>query len=115
MATLIRHGTSDDGINRVALEGRLDIQGMREVDVPFHGATAATGRNTIVDCRKLEYVGSLAMGMFFACARSLAYRGATMVLLAPPDEVAEAFRRTGIDQATPIVDDEDAARAALAA
>jgi serine/threonine-protein kinase RsbW len=113
MATLIREQDTDDGINRVKLIGRLHIQGMREVDVKFHGATAARGRNTIVDCSKLEYVGSLGMGMFFACARSLQYRQAKMVLLAPPPAVVEAFRRTGVDQATPIVDDEDAARAAL--
>jgi anti-sigma B factor antagonist len=113
MATLIREQDAGDGINRVALVGRLDIQGMHEVDVRFHGATAATGRNTIVDCSKLEYVGSLGMDMFFACARSLQYREAKMVLLAPPPVVAEAFRRAGVDQATPIVDDEDAARATL--
>lgn len=110
---LLRDRESPDGINRIALVGRLDIRGMHDIDVPFHGATAATGRDTIVDCRGLEYVGSLGMGMFFACARSLKYRGATMVLLAPPPEVAEAFRRAGVDQATPIVDDEEAARAAL--
>lgn len=104
---------SDDGITRVALVGRLDVKGLQAVDLPFHAATAAKGRPTVVDCSKLEFVASLGMGMLFACAHSLRSKGARMAMYGTPVEVAEALRTAGLDQVIVLVDDEDAAVAAV--
>jgi anti-anti-sigma factor len=93
----------DDRITHVALVGRLDVAGLHAVDVKFHGYTAARRRPTLVDLSGLEFLGSLGVGMFMSCARSLQRFGAKMVLLNPPPEVEEVLRAVGIEQGIPIV------------
>ncbi|MEM8619537.1 MAG: STAS domain-containing protein [Actinomycetota bacterium] len=98
-----------DGISHVALAGKLDIAGLHEVDVPFHGLTAAQQRPAIIDLSGLDYIASLGMGMLISCARSLERRGAPMVLYGARGPVDEALRATAIDQIITMVDSEAAA------
>jgi anti-anti-sigma factor len=103
-----------DGISQVALIGRLDINGLHEVDIKFHGQTAARAQPAIVDLNKLEYIASLGMGMLISCAQSLRRKGHTMVLAGAQGDVDTALRTAGIDQAIPMVADVDAAATLLA-
>lgn len=103
----------EEDITRVALTGRLDITGLHEVDAPFHGATAARGKPTIVDISGVEYIASLGMGMFISCAQSLQRKGQAMVMVGAQGDVEGALRTAGIDQAIPMVATADDAMAIL--
>ena len=103
-----------DGISQVALIGRLDINGLHDVDIKFHGQTAARSQPAIVDISKLEYIASLGMGMIISCAQSLRRKGCAMVLAGAQGDVDMALRTAGIDQAIPMVADVEAAAAVLA-
>ncbi|MEO8692753.1 MAG: STAS domain-containing protein [Acidimicrobiales bacterium] len=98
-----------DGITQVALIGRLDVTGLHEVDIKFHGATAARKQPAIVDLSGLEYIASLGMGMLISCAQSLRRKGYSMVLVGATGDVDTALRTAGIDQAIPMVPDIDQA------
>ena len=98
-----------DGITQVALIGRLDINGLHEVDIKFHGATAARGQPAIVDLTGLDYIASLGMGMLISCAQSLKRKGYTMVIMGAQGDVDTALRTAGIDQAIPMAADLDEA------
>jgi anti-sigma B factor antagonist len=98
-----------DGVTQVALIGRLDVSGLHEVDMKFHGATAARSQPAIVDLSGLDYIASLGMGMLISCAQSLKRKGHPMVIVAAHDDVDAALRRAGIDQAIPMVGDLDEA------
>lgn len=103
----------DDDITEVALVGSLDVAGMHEVDVKFHGHTAAVRKSTIVDCRELDFIATLGMGMLIGCARSLQRHGAKMVLLGPQSLVEKALTTAGIDQVIPIAATREQAEAAV--
>ncbi len=93
----------DDNITQVALIGRLDVQGMHEIDIKFHGYTAARKQPAIVDLSRVEFIASLGMGMLISCAQSLGRSDAKMVLLNPQKEVAETLKAAGVDQTIPVV------------
>jgi anti-anti-sigma factor len=98
-----------DGISQVALVGKLDVAGLHEVDLPFHGATAAMKRPALVDLSGLEYIASLGMGMLISCAQSLNRSGHAMVLVGAQGTVDMALRTAGLDQAIPMAADVDEA------
>ena len=98
-----------DGITQVALVGRLDVSGLHEVDIKFHGATAARAQPAIIDLTRLEYIASLGMGMLISCAQSLRRKGYGMVLMGAAGDVDTALRTAGIDKAIPMAGDVDEA------
>lgn len=98
-----------DGVTQVALVGRLDVSGLHEVDMKFHGATAARSQPAIVDLSRLEYIASLGMGMLISCAQSLKRKGHLMLLVGAQGDVDTALRRAGIDQAISMVPNIDEA------
>ena len=103
-----------DNITLIALVGRLDIQGMHQVDTKFHGYTAAARRPTIVDMSQVDFVASLGMGMLISCAKSLHRHGAKMVILNPQAMVENVLRMAGVNDGIPIVRSESEALAVLA-
>jgi anti-sigma B factor antagonist len=108
----VQDSTKDgDAITNVALEGRLDVAGLHEVDIRFHALTAARSKPAIVDLTHLEFIGSLGMGMLISCAQSLHRKGHKMVLYGAAGVVDTALRTAGIDQAIPMAPDADQARA----
>jgi anti-anti-sigma factor len=90
-----------DDITEVKLIGRLDVLGMKQIDVRFHGETAARERSAIVDLSQLEFITSLGIGMLFGCAKSLRRRGRTMVLLGSNGFVDTTLRTVGVHEAIP--------------
>ena len=96
-----------DGVSQVALVGKLDINGLHEVDMKFHGTTASRKQSAIVDLSRLEYIASLGMGMLISCAQSLQRKGHRMVLAGATGNVDMALRTAGIDQAIPMATDVD--------
>jgi anti-anti-sigma factor len=98
-----------DGISQVKLIGKLDVVGLHEVDIKFHGYTAAAARPCIVDMAEVEFIASLGIGMLVSCAQSLRRKGTRMVLLNPQELVETTLRATGIHQMIPIVKTEEEA------
>jgi anti-anti-sigma factor len=100
-----------DNVSHVQLVGRLDVLAMKEIDVRFHGETAAHGRPAIVDLSGLEFITSLGIGMLFGCAKSLRRKGHTMVILGSHGFVDNALRTVGVHEVIPLADTlEDALR-----
>ena len=99
----------EDGISQVALVGKLDVGGLRDVESEFRLITATLQRPTIVDLSDLEYIASLGMGLLITCAQNLHRGGKPMVLVGAHGDVDTALRTAGIDQAIPMVDDLDEA------
>ncbi len=98
-----------DGISHVKLVGRLDILAMKEIDVRFHGETAARERPAIVDLSELEFITSLGIGMLFGCAQSLRRKGHTMVIAGSNGFVDAALRTVGVNEVIPFAETADAA------
>jgi anti-anti-sigma factor len=105
----------DHLVTHLALSGRLDAGGLQGKDVKFTGLTAARRLPTLIDLSRVEFIGSLGVGMLISCAKALQRHGARLVLLNPSEPVQTVLRTLGIDQVIPIAGDLDEGLRLLAA
>ncbi|HRU07720.1 MAG TPA: STAS domain-containing protein [Candidatus Brocadiia bacterium] len=87
---------ADDQLSHVALVGRLDAEGVQEVDLQFVAATASRKKPAVVDMSKVDFVASLGMRMLAGCVRSLLTSGCKVALLNPQPLVLEAITNAGL-------------------
>lgn len=99
-----------DALTHVALWGKLDIEGVPEVEMKFLGHTAARKLPTIVDMAEVTFIASIGMGMLIESARSLKAAGATMVLLNCQELVGNALSHARIDKVITMCNDLDEAK-----
>ena len=104
-----------DSLTRVALRGRLDTEGVDQVEAKFNAAIAPSGKNTIVDFTEVTFLSSMGVRMLLTMARVLNRRKAKLVLQGPQALVHESLRHSALDELIPVAADEAAARALLPA
>ncbi len=102
----------DGGLTKVALNGRMDIDGTNAVDLPFN-TVAGSKSHIVVDMSEVSFLASLGMRTLVTCAKTVSRRGGGLVLLNPQPNVEKVLRSAGLDTVIPIVADIPAARAAL--
>jgi anti-anti-sigma factor len=106
---------ASDSLSHVALRGRLDLEGVREVELPFTSQTCSRRKPAIVDLSGLSILTSVGIGLLVRCAVTLRRHGAPTVLLAPQEDVRTLLEATGIQHVTPMADSRDQALEILAA
>jgi anti-anti-sigma factor len=102
------------GVARVTLVGRLDIQGAAKIDMGF-SAVAGSNRGVVVDMSEVTFLASIGIRTLVLGAKTMQRRGGTLVLLSPVPDVEKVLEMTGITDLLPIVRDEAAAIAAVTA
>ena len=102
-----------DGVTRVVLEGRMDIQGALAVDPQFQ-EIAKSKRKVLVDLSKVDFLASLGMRTLVMSAKAIRNEGGTMVLIHPQPNVEEALKTAGLDMVIPIATDAHSAAQHLA-
>lgn len=100
---------SDDSIHHVALLGRLDIQGVNDIQYEFLHSTTVHPKATVVDLSKVTYIGSLGISMLVSAAKHLERKGARMVLLGPSELVGKALETSCLHHVIPVASEEAAA------
>jgi len=98
---------STEKLSHIALSGRLDIQGVQEVELKLNFQTAARRHPSLIDLSEVNFIGSVGMGMLMSIARALHLNSAGMVLLSPQEKVAQVLRGSSIDQIIPIASNLD--------
>ena len=101
---------SEESLTHVALVGRLDVQGVSDVQFEFLHQTTSLPKRTMVDLSAVTYVASLGISMLVSAAKELERHGAGMVLLNPSPLVKKALETTSLDHVIPIVTAESVAR-----
>jgi anti-anti-sigma factor len=102
------------GVARVVLKGRLDIQGAAKIDLEF-SAVAGSRRGVVVDMSEVTFLASIGIRVLVLGAKALQRRGGSLVLLSPTPDVEQVLEVTGITDLLPIMRDEAAAVAAVTA
>lgn len=102
-----------NNITRIALSGRLDIVGAREIDLQFQGLTTNRKAAIIVDLSGVDFIASIGIRTLLASARSQSNRGGKLVLLNPQPAVKGVLQTAGVSDLIPVFDDQTAAEAAL--
>ena len=102
----------DGGITRIALEGRMDIEGAAAVDLRMN-VIAGSARLLLVDLAGVTFLGSMGLRSLVLPAQAIKRRGGKIVLFAPPPLVEEVLSAANIGAIIPIHHDLSAALAAL--
>lgn len=102
----------DQGITRVALVGRLDIEGAQAVDMKFNVLAGAVDK-LIVDMAEVSFLASMGLRTLMTCARTVGSKGKKMVIAAPQPNIDKVLRASGMDEVVGIYPDLASAKAAL--
>jgi anti-anti-sigma factor len=103
----------EDGVRRVRLAGRMDVEGAREVDLKFTSLTASRQAFVIVDLSLVDFLSSLGLGTLVRSAKAQMSRQGKLVLLSPQPNVAKVLETTQVDQILMVVYDLEEARHAV--
>jgi anti-anti-sigma factor len=101
-----------DGITKVILDGRLDIEGAAAIDLRMN-VVAGSKKAVLVDMGQVSFLGSMGLRALVAPARAIKSRGGKVVLLNPNENVEKVLKTSGVDSLIPIYHDLTAAIAAL--
>lgn len=104
----------DNGIIKIRLAGRMDVQGTQEIDLKFNGHTA-NQRAVIVDMSAVDFLASIGIRTLLLVAKAVSRRSGRMVLLNPDANVSNVLEMAGIDTLIPICRSFDEARSAVTA
>ena len=100
----------EDGVRRISLVGRMDVEGVQEVDLKFTSLTASRQAFVIVDLSLVDFLSSLGLGTLVRSAKAQLSRHGKMVLLSPQPHVARVLETTQVDQIVPVIYDFEEAR-----
>lgn len=103
-----------DALLCIALDGRLDIDGAREVEDRFAFLATTSNANVIVDLSAVSFLASIGIRMLIMAARGKQGRGGRLLLASAQPVVKKVLITAGIDQLIPMHDDLESARRSLA-
>lgn len=98
-----------DSLTHVALEGRLDITGVQQIERRFLDATAARKKPALIDLCDVSFMSSFGLGMLIKCAAILKVSAIKMVLLCPQPSIKQLLETTQLHQFIAVMDDKDEA------
>src|SRR5215467_13339692 len=93
--------TIENGITKVSLSGRLDIEGALKIDSQFN-KIAEENKNVLVDLSEVTFMASLGVRTLVNGATATVKSGGKMVLLKPQPNVERVLRITGVGTMMPI-------------
>lgn len=101
------------GITRVILDGKLDLDGARSIDLRMN-VIAGSQKAVLIDLSNLSFVGSMGLRSLVAPARTIKAKGGKVVFFGPNEMVDKVLKISGVDHVVPIYYDLEPALAALA-
>ena len=103
----------EDGVRRINLAGRMDVEGTQQIDLKFTSLSATTKGRIVVDLSGVEFMSSLGLGTLVRSAAAQSLRQGKLVLLAPRENVDRVLETTRIKDVIEVYRDFDAARRAV--
>ncbi len=105
----------EDGIRKIDLTGRLDLEGTNTIDLKFTALTATQKNFIIVDLSAVSFIATLAIATLVRNAKAARLRSGNLVLLNPQANVAQVLATTRIDKIVPVCATLDEAKAQVRA
>ena len=93
-----------NGITKVTLSGRLDVEGALKIDNEFN-TIAERKKKVLVDLSTVTFIASLGIRTLIMGAKATANNGGKMVLLDPQPNVEKVLRTSRVDTVIPITHD----------
>ena len=94
-----------DAVFKINLAGRMDIEGVGQIETRLAGMTASPRMAIIVDMSGVPYMSSIGIRALLMNAKAVGKRGGRFALLKPEDNVRKVLVTSGIDRIISICDD----------
>jgi anti-sigma B factor antagonist len=104
-----------NGIVRLVLDGRMDIEGTQVIDIRLAAHTAVDRGAFIIDLGAVSFLASIGIRSLVSAAKAVRGRGGRLVLLSTDPNVDQTLRTAGIDKLIPMFANVESACQALAA
>jgi anti-anti-sigma factor len=101
------------GVTRAVLNGRFDIAGALEVDLPI-SVLAGRCKILVVDLAGVTFLASMGVRTLMLSAKTMMRRGATMAVCGADSNVETVLRLTGFDEIVTLYPDFETAEAKIA-
>lgn len=109
----LSHEEIKEGVVKIILSGRMDMQGVEAIKGPFENAVKDTTGSLIVDMSDVPYMSSIGIRCLLINAKSVKKRGGQYFIAAPQNEVKSVLEMSGIDQIIAVYDSFDLALSSL--
>jgi anti-sigma B factor antagonist len=103
----------ENGVRKIDLKGRLNIEGANAVDLRFTALAATQRAFLVVDLTLIDFIASLGVATLVRTAKAASLRKGKLVLLNPQPNVAKVLAATRVDQVVPVCASLDEAFACL--
>jgi anti-anti-sigma factor len=94
-----------NGVRKIDLKGRLDIEGATAIDLNFTALAAARQAFLVIDLTHVDFIASLGIATLVRNAKAAKLRKGNLVLLNPQPNVAKVLAATRIDQVLSVCGD----------
>jgi anti-anti-sigma factor len=84
----------DNGIKRIILRGKMDIDGTNQIDLRLSAETSVERAFVVVDLSGVDFMASVGIGVLVRSYKALKLRGGKMVFLNPQKVVELVLDRT---------------------
>jgi len=99
----------EDAITRIALDGRFDLQGSKEINEKLADAISTGAMHVVIDLSLVSIITSVGIHSLVVSAQAQAARGGQVALVRPKLMFVTALEISGIDKIIPVYDDMEAA------
>lgn len=99
---------------RIALTGKLDIQGAEMISIPL-ATLSGSKTNIVIDMSGVNFIASIGIRHLMAATKTLSRRGGRLVLLKPTAPVLEVLKTSGITDLIATASSEDEVRSLVGA
>jgi anti-sigma B factor antagonist len=103
----------DDGVRRINLRGRMDMEGTQEIDLKFTTLAASRQGWIVVDLSGVDFMSSLGLGTLVRSAAAQVLRKGKLVLLSPQSNVEKVLETTRVNEVVSVFHDFGAAHHAV--
>jgi anti-anti-sigma factor len=94
-----------DGIQKIALVGRLDSAGAQEIGLRFTSLTTTGSARIVVDLSAVSYLASVGIRTLVTGGQALARHGGRMAIANPQPPIERVLKLARVDSFIPIYAD----------
>lgn len=97
------------GILKISLSGRMDIEGVKQIESRFGELAGGSHGGVIVDMSDVPYMSSIGIRALLINAKAVSRRGGKYVVLSPQPDVKSVLEISGIDKIMDVCMEQDLA------
>ena len=101
---------ASDFCTHVKLAGKMNVEGVQDVERPFTDLVAGRLKPTIVEIEGISFLSSLGVRTFLFSIKALRRAGVKMVMVNPQPSVLKVLETAGLGLIVPCVDTVEEAR-----